>query len=138
MRKVLLALLALLLPCALPGPAAAQATGSINGVVSDPSESVLPGVTIEVTNIATNQTRRAVTGSDGFYTVPLLQPGSYTVKATLAGFRTTSREGVQVTVESSARVDLRLAVASVEETITITEEPPLVETANSQLGIVVD
>ena len=137
MRRSVTAALTAMLIASLPALAHAQATGTITGVVTDQSESVLPGVTIEATNTATGQTRRTVTGTDGFYTMPLLQPGRYTVKATLAGFRTTSREDVQVTVESTARVDLRLVVASVQETITITEEPPLVETSNSQLGIVV-
>ena len=73
MRKVLLALLVLLTGATT---AAAQATGTITGVVSDQSELVIPGVTIEATNTATNQTRREVTGADGFYTVTLLQPSA--------------------------------------------------------------
>ena len=54
----------------------AQATGTIAGTVTDESGAVLPGVTIEVTNIGTGQTRAAVTGDDGYYTVPLLRPGA--------------------------------------------------------------
>jgi outer membrane receptor protein involved in Fe transport len=122
----------------LPFLALAQATGTITGVVTDQSGLVLAGVTIEITSAATNQTRNAVTGSDGFYTAPLLQPGTFVVKASLPGFQTTAREAVQVTVESTTRVDLRLGIASVQETITIIDEPPLVETSSSQLGIVVD
>jgi outer membrane receptor protein involved in Fe transport len=139
MRTVIPAILVLVLAVSMPGSAAAQAAGTITGIVSDPSGAPVPGVTIEVTNAATNRTRQVATGADGFYTVPLLQPGAYTVKAMLAGFRTTSRERVQVTVESSARVDLQLAIASVEETLVILDdrEPPLIETSNSQLGIVV-
>ena len=121
-----------------PGAALAQATGSIAGIVTDPSGGVMPGVTIEVTNSATNQVRTAVTGPDGYYSVPLLQPGPYEVKATLAGFRTFLRQGVTVTVESTARVDLQLAVGSLEESLTVSSEAPLVETANATLGIVVD
>ena len=124
----------------MPAPVYAQATGSITGVVSDQSGGVVPGVSIEVTNVATNQTRTTVTGGDGFYTVPLLPPGVYAVKATLQGFRVTTREGVAVTVESTSRVDLRLSVGEVVETITLDGdlEPPLVETSNSQLGLVVE
>jgi outer membrane receptor protein involved in Fe transport len=139
MRQFIAAALVGMLLASLPATNVyAQATGTIAGLVSDQSESVLPGVTVEVTSAATNQTRRAISGTDGFYTVPLLQPGRYTVKATLAGFQTTVREDVQVSVESTARVDLRLAVASLQESITIVDEPALIETSNSQLGIVVD
>jgi hypothetical protein len=48
-----------------------------------------------------------VSGADGFYTFPLLQPGPYTVTATLQGFRTSVREGIRVTVESTSRIDMR-------------------------------
>ena len=65
MRKVLLALLSCSFLCAMPETAAAQATGTITGVVSDQSKALIPGVTIEVTNTATNQTRPAVTGATG-------------------------------------------------------------------------
>ena len=124
---------------AAPGPLHAQATGAISGVATDESGAVVPGVTIAVTNVATNRTRTAITGADGFYTVPLLQPGMYSVKATLQGFRTTTRDGVAVTVESTSRVDLRLTVGSFSETIVLdgNPEPPLVETSHAQLGLVV-
>jgi hypothetical protein len=70
--------------------------------------------------------------------VPLLQPGRYDVKATLSGFRTFLRQAITVTVESTARVDMQLAVGAVQESLTVSGEPPLVETANATLGIVVD
>ena len=118
--------------------ATAQATGTISGVVTDESGAVMPGVTIEVRNTDTNQTRTAVAGSDGFYTVPLLQPGPYTVKATLQGFRTHLREGVRVEVESTARVDVKMSVGGLEESVRVTGEAPLVETSSASLGTVID
>ena len=67
-----------------PSLAAAQATGAITGIATDTSGAVLPGVTIEVTNRDTSQVRTAVTGADGFFAIPLVNPGVYQVKATLA------------------------------------------------------
>ena len=75
-------LLALLL--AAPAAAFAQATGQITGLVTDASGAILPGVTVEATNAGTSATRTSVTGLDGLFTIPLLQPGNYTVKASLA------------------------------------------------------
>src|ERR671923_2038329 len=63
-----------------PPLASAQAVGAVTGVVSDSSGAIIPGVTIEVTNVATAQTRVAVTGTDGFYSVLQLPPGPYQVK----------------------------------------------------------
>lgn len=85
----------------------AQATGQINGIVVDSSGAVLPGVSVEAVHIATGAERTAVTGADGLYTLPLLQPGDYNVKATLSGFRVALREGVRVTVTETARVTSR-------------------------------
>jgi outer membrane receptor protein involved in Fe transport len=116
----------------------AQATGSIVGTVTDESGAAVPGVAIEAINTATNQVRTAVTGTDGYYSVPLLQPGRYQVKGSLAGFKTVIRDGITVTVESDARVDMRLAVGGLEETVTVAVDAPLVDTAGATLGIVVD
>jgi hypothetical protein len=121
-----------------PTVAFAQATGAIVGVVTDDSGAVLPGATIEITNTGTNQVRTAITGMDGHYSVPLLQPGPYQVKSTLAGFKTFVREGITVAVDSTSRVDVRLSVGGLEETISVRADAPLVETSNATLGIVVD
>src|SRR3954470_7999626 len=133
-RAASLALLAL----ALTAPAFAQATGAITGVITDQSGAVMPGVTVEATNTATAQTRNSVTGADGFYTLPLLQPGRYHVKATLAGFKPVVREAVDVSVGDTSRADIKLTVGGVEESVTVSGESPLVETAHATLGITID
>jgi hypothetical protein len=140
MRTPLLFALGLLTAASLlqPRSATAQATGTIAGIVTDESDALLPGVTIEVTNTATLVRRTSSSGADGHYTVPLLQPGTYDVKGTLSGFRTFLRQGVTVTVESTARVDLQLVVGRIEESVTVSGGPPLVETSSATLGIVVD
>lgn len=116
----------------------AQATGQITGVVTDGSGAVLPGVTVEATNAGTGAVRTAVTGSDGLYTLPLLQPGVYTVRATLEGFRVGQQDGVRVTVTETARAVFQLEVGQVSETVTVTATATLVETSNATHGIVID
>ncbi len=132
--------LGMLMTALLAAPTAlwAQATGQINGVVTDSSGGVLPGVTVEAANTATNAVRTAVTGADGLYTLPLMQPGVYTVKATLSGFRVAQQEGVRVTVSETARVAFQMEVGQVSETVTVTAQATLVETANATHGIVID
>ena len=133
--------LALVLGCALglaPSLAHAQATGSISGTAKDESGAVLPGVTIEATNVGTNNTRTATTGSDGFYTIQLVQPGSYNVRATLSGFSVFSRSGVKVNVSETALVNVPMKVGGQSETVDVTGEAPLIETGNATLGIVID
>src|SRR4051812_16246867 len=122
----------------LPAPAAAQATGQITGVVTDNSGAVVPGVTVEVTNQATGFARNAITELDGVYTIPLLNPGVYEARASLAGFRTTVRGGIEVVVNGAARVDLQLQVGAVSEQVTVAAQAPLVETKNATLGVVID
>ena len=133
--------LVLALGCLLglaPDLAHAQATGSISGTAKDESGAVLPGVTVEATNSSTNSVRSATTGPDGFYTIPLVQPGTYTVKATLSGFSTISRTGLKVSVSETALANFSLKVGGQSETVDVTGEAPLIETANATLGIVID
>ena len=131
--RMVLAVLAL-----APAAAWAQATGSLSGLVTDDSGAVMPGVTVTVTSAATTQARTVVTGPDGFYSVPLLPPGRFQVKATLAGFKTVIRDAITVEVESTSRVDLKLPVGAVEENVTVSNDAPLVETSSATLGVVIE
>jgi outer membrane receptor protein involved in Fe transport len=121
-----------------PATVQAQATGGITGVVTDESGAVLPGATVQATSQATGLQRSATTGTDGFYALPLLPPGVYSVAASLTGFAPLTREGVRVTVAETARVDLGLKVGQVAETVVVQSDAPLVETTNATLGIVID
>ena len=121
-----------------PNLAHAQATGSISGTAKDESGAVLPGVTIEATSTSTNSVRSATTGPDGFYTIQLVQPGSYIVKASLSGFSTFSRSGVKVNVSETALVNVSMKVGGQSETVEVTGEAPLIETGNATLGIIID
>lgn len=121
-----------------PVLALAQATGQITGLITDTQGGVLPGVTVEVTNMDTGATRTAVTGADGLYTVPLLQPGNYAVRASLSGFKTAVQEGVRVTVTETARVAFEMEVGQLSEVVTVTATATLVETSNATRGIVID
>ncbi len=116
----------------------AQATGQLSGFVTDNEGDALPGVSVTVTNVATNQSRLVMTGQDGYFAAPLLAPGDYNVTAALDGFVQLSREGVRVTAAETARIAMALTVGEFSETMTVTGETPLIETSNATLGVVVD
>src|SRR5438067_9258053 len=136
-RRVALFALAIFAGIATSG-AAGQATVAVAAVVTESSGVVIPGVTIEATSRDTGQVRTTATGGDGFYTIPLLNPGVYGVKATLAGFRTTVRENVTVAVNETVRADLALQVGALVEQVVVEAQSPLVETTNATLGVVID
>jgi hypothetical protein len=132
------AALAFALAALLPGSARGQATGTITGVITDQSQGVLPGVTVEAINSATAQVRTSVSGDDGYFTIPLLQPGQYQVRVALAGFKPVIRDGTFVSVGDTTRVDVRLSVGGVSETLTVSGATPLIETSHATLGITID
>src|SRR2546426_2008287 len=108
-------------------------TGAIVGVVKDSSDAVLPGVTVEAASPALIEKVRAVTtDGQGLYRIVDLRPGTYTVTFTLPGFGTVKREGIALTTGFTANVNAELKVGSLEETITVTGEAPVVDTQNVQ------
>ena len=115
-----------------------RVTGSIDGRVTDTTGAVLPGVEVTVTNDATGLVRNILTNEIGLYNVPLLSSGIYSVQVSLPGFRTELRRGVQVEVDRTARVEVRLEVGVVTETVEVTADAPLVQTDSSSLGQVID
>ena len=82
----------------------AQATASISGRVVDQEGAVLPGVTVSVTNTATGAARDTITNGEGLYSIPALNPGSYTVTASLPGFKTVVLNAVVLNAGTPASV----------------------------------
>src|SRR6516165_11108524 len=83
----------------------AQSTGAIAGLVRDQSGGVLPGVTVTVTNAATQESRQIITDEAGRYSAPLLPPGTYSVRFEQPGFKSIRREGVVVRVTERIGLD---------------------------------
>jgi hypothetical protein len=114
-------------------PAAAAAQGSITGTARDTSGAVLPGVTVEAASPALiEKARTAVTDGQGVYRIVDLRPGPYEVTFTLQGFNTFRRTGIDLRAEFTATVDAELMLGTVEETITVSGEAPLVDTRSAR------
>jgi hypothetical protein len=122
----------------LSGSLAAQAvTGTILGTVTDTSGAVIPGATITLTNAGTGFTRTVVSDSGGEYTAPNLPTGKYKLSAELSGFKTVTLPDVDLGVDQHVRINLKLEIGTVSETITITGQSPLVQISSSELGTTV-
>jgi len=120
-------------------PTAAFAQASITGVVKDSSGAVLPGVTIEAASPALiEKVRSAVTDESGRYRIVDLRPGTYSVSFALAGFQSLRREGVELPGTFTATVDADLKLGSIEETITVTGDSPLVDVQSIRRQTVID
>ncbi|HEV8366400.1 MAG TPA: carboxypeptidase-like regulatory domain-containing protein [Pyrinomonadaceae bacterium] len=115
---------------------AQDSRGSITGKVTDPHDAVVPGATVTLKNIATNQESSSVTNADGNYSFPLVQPGNYTIKVAAQGFNNQTREGIEVRVADKLTLDLQMQVASVGEMVTITSGLAL-ETGSVNTGSVI-
>lgn len=102
-------------------------SGSINGTVSDETSSALPGVTVSIASPAMQGTRSAVTGEDGTYRFPGVPPGDYRMTYELSGFSTVVREGVRVGLGFTATINIDMKVASLQETVTVSGESPVVD-----------
>jgi Carboxypeptidase regulatory-like domain/TonB dependent receptor-like, beta-barrel len=113
-------------------------TGAILGTIKDPSGAVMPGVTVSITNVATNLRSEVPSDDQGTFIAPELQPGRYTVEATLPGFKRAVREGIVLQVQQRVQVDIVMAVGEVSESIEVTANAQLTETTTSSLGKIVD
>jgi hypothetical protein len=116
---------------------AQDTTATILGTLTDASGAVLPGVTINIKNVDTAQTRSVVSDEAGRYRVLLLQPGRYEVTAQLSGFQTAVRSGITLNVGQEALVNVQMALGNVAESITVQAEAPLIETTTATISSVV-
>ncbi|HEY2153661.1 MAG TPA: TonB-dependent receptor [Vicinamibacterales bacterium] len=131
-------ILSAVLSLSLTAPAFAQSTaanGAIEGIVSDTSGGVLPGVTVTVTSLDTGISRSIITNDKGVFRAPLLALGKYQVVAELQGFKKYEQTNISLSVGQTATVNVTMAVGTVSETITVSgTDIPALDTARIDIG----
>lgn len=121
--------------CGAAGAVAAQEIyGSVLGTIQDTSGARVPGASVAITNRETNLVLTTVTNESGAYTFSSVLPGTYDVKVTLQGFKEFVQQGVPVTAGSISRVDARLQVGSLSESVTVQSETSLLKTDKADTG----
>ena len=135
-RLVTCALVAL---ASLGGVAAAQGTtGSISGFVTDATHAAVPGATVTVRHVETDQKRVVVTDAGGRYRAQALAPGKYEVTVELQGFRTAQHSDLSLSVGQDAVVNVQLELGALSERVVVTGEAALVSTHQSSVAALVD
>jgi hypothetical protein len=122
-----------------PSLGLAQTSPSLAGVARDTSGAVLPGVTVEAASPALIEKVRSVTtDANGQYKIVDLRPGTYTVTFTLTGFSVVKREGIDLAGSGTVTLNADMKVGTLEETITVTGETPIVDVQNAARQQVLD
>src|SRR5215510_5761069 len=111
--------------------------GSITGKVTDPNGAIVPGATVTVKNIGTNEEVTTTTNEEGSYSFPVLLPGKYKLLVTKEGFKVDSREQIEVRVADKLTIDVQLQTGSVAETVTVVSTQTL-ETGSVTTGQVIE
>ncbi len=127
-------LVAVLIAALAPSFAAAQVTSLVQGQVLDETKAVLPGASVTARNTDTGFTRTVVTDQHGLYRVAGLPPGPYELVVELTGFTTVQRKGLEFNIGQEATINVQLQLVTVQETVTVTGEAPLIETTKTTLG----
>src|SRR5712691_2012231 len=132
---------ALFVVLAISGPVAAQtgqSFGELVGKVVDQQDAVLPGVTVTLSGPAVMGTQVAVTNDHGLYRFPAVASGTYQLSFELTAFSKLTREGIVVPVRQTITVDAEMKLASIQESVTVTGESPIVDVANAKVGARLD
>ena len=109
-------------------------TAQITGRVTDPTGAVVPAATVSVTNANTGIKRDTATNEDGYYTVPLMQPGEYGITLQKEGFRAISRTGIKLLADDKLRIDFALQLGEQAEAINVTADAPLLRPDSPEVG----
>src|SRR5262245_20363658 len=116
-------------------PAVAQETrGTISGTVKD-AQGVIPGAAVKITNVETNVSQQVVSNGSGYFEAPLLRAGSYEVSVEITGFKTLKRTGITLAPGQQISLPLELEIGTLEETVMVTGEAPLLEVNTVRTGM---
>ena len=115
-----------------------QSTGTIQGTVTDATNSPIPNASVTIKNDATDQERTLVTDSSGIYFAPSLPIGTYRVEVKSPGMATMAKVGVEVQVGTTVREDFTMKVSQATEVVEVQGAAPLVESSSVSVGSVVN
>jgi hypothetical protein len=139
MSRILFSVAVALAAAALTIPAFSQESrASITGRVADTSDSIVVGAKIRATNLQTGVTASAVTNESGSFLIPFLLPGAYRLTAEMAGFKSYSQDKLQLRVNDTLDLRIRLEIGAITETVIVQAEAAQLETADSSVGSVID
>ena len=110
------------------------ATSTLSGVVVDPNGGVIPGAAVVLTNEATGTKLDVVTNNSGAFSVPALNPGTYTVTVALMGFKTSVVKNVKLLAASPVDLKVKLELGGIEETVVVTGGTELVQTRSATIA----
>ncbi len=113
----------------------AQTAGRIQGTVTDNSGGAVPGVTVVASSPSLQGLQTVTTDSKGEFRFLTVPPGTYVVKVSLSGFKTVSQTGIVVGLDRTVTIPIKLEVATVAETVTVTGESPNIDTTSSSTGV---
>ena len=133
-----LALLLVMLSIFGAAVAPAQTTGAIRGRVVDESGEGLSGVRVTAEHLPTRATRTVASGTEGRFVLPSLAVGGYEIRAEAEGFKLLVRSGVELAVQETISLELRMAPGNFSEAINVTDAPPPINTQSGELGFLVD
>jgi len=113
-------------------------SGTIVGIITDPSGGNAAAVSVTITDVSTGLARKVATGSDGSYVAPNLKPGEYRVTASAPGFSTQTIQGIVLQVDEHARVDIVLQIGEVTQQVTVDATTQIIVSENATVGEVID
>ena len=124
--------------CSTAAFAQGGTTSSIIGTVSDASGGVIPGASVVVKSAATGLEFTATTNEQGGFTIPAVNPGTYTVTVTLSGFKTVVLNDVVVNAATPATVRAKMEVGGLEETVTVNSASEIIQTQSAAVSTTLD
>ncbi len=127
----------LFLCCVLPARAQVNATGTFSGQVTDPTGTSFENAQVKVVEQQTGISVTKLTGAGGYYSVPLLRPGIYSIEVSASGFATMVRKNLVLQIQQTIRQDFRLQLGLVGQQVTVSGAAPLLNTESGEIGSVI-
>ena len=137
-RFALIGIFCLLLSASAEIGFSQTSTATLTGIIQDSTGAIVPNVAVTATNTDRNTIQTTRTNETGAYVIPALNAGNYSVMAELQGFKKFERDAIPLQVNQTLRIDIRLDVGPIAETVQVTQATPMIETETSARGSVID